>query len=387
MTVRNLLNVGRQVSLLGIMAVGMTFVLISREIDLSVGAVYALAGLMAGMLIVAGWNLWVAILIGLLIGVGIGAINGLLSTYALLPSFIATLGMMSVVRGAALLITNGEAVTVNDQSGASAQTLEAFYYLGQGRVLDLIPMQLVFFVAVAVAGWFVLSKTVFGFKVYAVGGSDKAARVSGIKVFNTKIFAFVIMGFLAALSGILSLAFLAQWPGGPHRHRGGTGRDRRRGGRRGIPLGWGRHHLGQRLGDCDHRRAAQRSRAHGHLAILATDNHWSGDYPGRGHRQVDQRAASCSQSVSDMVRAVSDVGRQARTRDPKGGSRVKHSERQKQVFSRVVSQGISEDLGWRRIPMKRTTMFVGVLRWRVLIALLLAACAPVAPAAAGARGN
>ena len=69
-------------------------------------------------------------------------------------------------------------------------------------------MQLVFFAAVAVAGWFVLSKTVFGFKVYAVGGSDKAARVSGIKVFQTKIFAFVIMGFLAALSGILSLAFL-----------------------------------------------------------------------------------------------------------------------------------------------------------------------------------
>ena len=69
-------------------------------------------------------------------------------------------------------------------------------------------MQLVFFVAAAVVGWFVLSKTVFGFRVYAVGGSDKAARVSGIKVFTTKIQAFVIMGFLAAMSGILSLAFL-----------------------------------------------------------------------------------------------------------------------------------------------------------------------------------
>ena len=208
LTVRNLLNVGRQVSMIGIMAVGMTFVLISREIDLSVGAVYAFVGLMCGMLIVGGWSLWPAIAVALLMGATIGATNGLLSTYALLPSFIATLGMMSVVRGAALLITNGEPVTVNLAEGASQQTLDVFYYLGQGRLFDVVPMQLVFFILVAVAGWFLLSKTVFGFRVYAVGGSDKAARVSGIKVFNTKILAFSIMGFLAGLSGILGMAFL-----------------------------------------------------------------------------------------------------------------------------------------------------------------------------------
>lgn len=208
LTVRNLLNIGRQVSLIGIMAVGMTFVLISREVDLSVGSIYALAGLVSGMLLVDHWPLWPAIIVGLLIGVAAGAINGLLSTYGRLPSFIATLGMLSVLRGIALLITDGQPVTINAQSGADPHTIDAFYFLGQGQLFDLIPMQLVFFVLVAIAGWLLLSKTIFGFRVYAVGGSDKAARVSGIKVFQTKIYAFVIMGFLAALSGILSLAFL-----------------------------------------------------------------------------------------------------------------------------------------------------------------------------------
>jgi len=208
LTVRNLLNVGRQISLIGIMAIGMTFVLISREIDLSVGSIYALSGLATGLLLIAGVPLWLAVLVGLIIGVSAGAVNGLLSTYGLLPSFIATLGMMSVLRGIALLMTNGQPVTINESSGVAPDTLSAFFFIGQGRLLDVVPMQLVFFIAVAFVAWILLSKTVFGFRVYAVGGSDKAARVSGIKVYQTKIEAFAIMGLLAALSGILSLAFL-----------------------------------------------------------------------------------------------------------------------------------------------------------------------------------
>ncbi|MCZ7567390.1 MAG: hypothetical protein M5U01_02165 [Ardenticatenaceae bacterium] len=128
---RNLLNVGRQVSLIGIMAVGMTFVLIAREIDLSIGSIYALAGLVVGILIVNQWNLGAVLLAGL----AIGLINGWLSTYGRLPSFITTLGMLSVVRGVALLITNGQPVTVNEGAGVSAGTLEMFYSLGQGRIL------------------------------------------------------------------------------------------------------------------------------------------------------------------------------------------------------------------------------------------------------------
>ncbi|PSJ58463.1 ABC transporter permease [Kumtagia ephedrae] len=204
----NLLNIGRQISLLGIMAVGMTFVLISGEVDLSVGSTYAFSGLAAGMLIIAGWPLAPALIVGLLTGMAIGLINGVLSTYGRLPSLIATLGMLSMVRGAALILTNGQPVTVNVRNGADAGVLETFAFMGQGYLFGVIPMQLVFFIIVAALAWVVLSYTNFGFKVFAVGGSAKAARVSGISVNTVKICAFVLMGLLAAFAGILSLAFL-----------------------------------------------------------------------------------------------------------------------------------------------------------------------------------
>jgi ribose transport system permease protein len=208
LSVRNLLNVGRQVSVLGIMAVGMTFVLVSREVDLSVGSTYAFASLVTGLLIVKGWLLIPALIVGLMAGSAIGLVNGVLSTYGKLPSFIATLGMLSVIRGAALLITDGQPVTVDVDKGARPDVIAQFYYLGQGQLFNLIPMLLVSFIVIAILGWFVLSKTTFGFRVYAVGGSDKAARLSGINIFNTKILAFVLMGLLSGLAGILSLAFL-----------------------------------------------------------------------------------------------------------------------------------------------------------------------------------
>ncbi|MBZ9997986.1 ABC transporter permease [Mesorhizobium sp. BH1-1-4] len=208
LTSLNLLNVGRQVSLLGIMAVGMTFVLIAGEVDLSVGSTYALSGLATGMLIIAGWALLPAIGAGLATGIVIGLINGVLSTYGRLPSLIATLGMLSIVRGAALILTNGQPVTVNARNGALPDVLASFGFMGQGYLFSVIPMQLVFFVIVAALAWLVLSFSNFGFRVYAVGGSAKAARVSGISVNKVKISAFVLMGVLAAFAGILGLAFL-----------------------------------------------------------------------------------------------------------------------------------------------------------------------------------
>ncbi|UDL89040.1 ABC transporter permease [Mesorhizobium sp. PAMC28654] len=208
LTSLNLLNVGRQISLLGIMAVGMTFVLIAGEVDLSVGSTYAFSGLATGMLIIAGWALLPAIGAGLLTGVAIGLINGVLSTYGRLPSLIATLGMLSIVRGAALILTNGQPVTVNLRNGALPEVLQTFSFMGQGYLFSIIPMQLVFFVIIAVLAWLVLSFSNFGFRVYAVGGSAKAARVSGISVNKVKISAFILMGLLAAFAGILSMAFL-----------------------------------------------------------------------------------------------------------------------------------------------------------------------------------
>jgi ribose transport system permease protein len=208
LTSTNLLNVGRQVSLLGIMAVGMTFVLISGEVDLSVGSTYAFAGLATGLYIVGGGGLLAALGVGLACGMVIGLINGLLSTYGRLPSLIATLGMLSMVRGAALILTEGQPVTVNVRRGAEQSVFDTFAFMGQGYLFGIVPMQLVFFIVVAAIAWVVLAYTNFGFRVFAVGGSAKAARVSGISVNWVKIWAFVVMGFLAALAGILSIAFL-----------------------------------------------------------------------------------------------------------------------------------------------------------------------------------
>jgi ribose transport system permease protein len=208
LTSLNLFNVGRQISLLGIMSVGMTFVLIAGEVDLSVGSTYAFAGLSTGMLIIAGWPLAPALAVGVLAGAAIGLINGLLSTYGRLPSLIATLGMLSMVRGAALIMTNGQPVTVNVRNGAAPDVLEWFEFMGQGYLFGVVPMQLVFFAAIAAVAWAALSYTNFGFRIFAVGGSAKAARVSGINVSAVKISAFVLMGALAAFAGVLSLAFL-----------------------------------------------------------------------------------------------------------------------------------------------------------------------------------
>jgi ribose transport system permease protein len=208
LTSLNLLNVGRQISLLGIMAVGMTFVLIAGEVDLSIGSTYAFSGLAAGMLIISGWDLLPALAAGTATGVAIGIINGVLSTYGRLPSLIATLGMLSMVRGAALILTNGQPVTVNLKNGAQPEVLASFTAMGQGYLFGIVPMQLVFFILIAAIAWFVLSYTNFGFRIFAVGGSAKAARVSGIRVNAVKIWAFVLMGALAAFAGILSMAFL-----------------------------------------------------------------------------------------------------------------------------------------------------------------------------------
>lgn len=204
----NLLNIGRQISLLGIMAVGMTFVLTCGDVDLSVGSNYALSGIICGMLIDQGWLLAPAIAAALVCGLIIGLVNGLLSTYGRLPSLIATLGMLSVVRGGALILTSGSPVTVDLSSGGKPATLNNFFAMGQGHLFGVIPMQLVFFVLVAILGWVILTFTNFGFRVFAVGGSPKAARVSGISVEKVKIAAFMLLGVLCAFAGILSLSFL-----------------------------------------------------------------------------------------------------------------------------------------------------------------------------------
>lgn len=202
-TSENLLNVGQQVSLIGIMAVGMTFVLITGEIDLSVGSIYALSSMATGLMLSheLAWPL--AILFGVLIGAACGLCNGILTVALGIPGIIVTLGTLSIFRGIALLITNAAPISLD----GTLPNIDRFAYLGQGRPWG-IPMQLIVMLTVAAVGAFVLRFTRFGFHVYAVGGSREAARLCGIGISRVRIIAFVIAGALGGLAGTAGLSFL-----------------------------------------------------------------------------------------------------------------------------------------------------------------------------------
>ena len=190
----NLLNVFKQVSLVGIMATGMTFVIIAADIDLSVGSVAALAGVLtAGFEVNMGMPLALAIIIALVVSIGIGASMGLIITKTKVHAFVVSLGMMTIVRGICFLLTNGYPI-----SGVS----ETFIKIGGGNVGG-IP-NLVFYLAAAIIlGYIVLTKTPFGRNVYAVGGNITATRLAGINVDKVRITNFMISSFCAAMAGIL----------------------------------------------------------------------------------------------------------------------------------------------------------------------------------------
>lgn len=201
----NLLSVGQQIAQIGIMAVGATFVIINGEIDLSVGSIYALSAVAAGMAIVAGLPWVVAIMIALAVGAVAGLLNGLAVVVLGVPSFIVTLGTLSVFRGATLLISDGAPISLS----SSIPGVTEFTLIGQGRLFGVIPMQLIIFAAVAALGVILLSRSRLGYNSYAVGGNKEAARLAGINVGAVKITAFVLSGLTAAIAGVLGLSFLA----------------------------------------------------------------------------------------------------------------------------------------------------------------------------------
>ncbi|MEN3189077.1 MAG: ABC transporter permease [Atribacterota bacterium] len=190
----NVLNVIRQVSIIGVIAVGMTFVILLGGIDLSVGSVVAFAGIMAaGFQVKWGGNLFLSVVIPLLIGGGIGFMNGFVSTKGRLHPFIVTLGSMSIFRGATLLVAQGKPI-----SGMSP----AFRFIGAGMV-GPIPFPVVLFLGCVIIAGIVLKRTVFGRYIYAIGGNEEAALLSGIMVERYKISAFTILGFLSGLSALI----------------------------------------------------------------------------------------------------------------------------------------------------------------------------------------
>ena len=198
-TARSVLSLLLQTSAVTIMGIGVTFTIITGGIDLSIGSVIALSGTVAVMVAIAGVPIWLSMIIGLLVGVVCGLINGLMITRLKLPPFIATLGMMMVARGVALTITNANAWPAP----------EGFGELGNGTIFGTGPKfpgisyPVLLMIAVAILFSFILTKTRIGRYTYAVGSNEEAARLSGIKVDQVKIVAYIISGLLAGLVGII----------------------------------------------------------------------------------------------------------------------------------------------------------------------------------------
>jgi len=198
LTVSNLLNVLEQTSINAVIAAGMTFVIISGGIDLSVGSIVAFSGVLLASTLQAPLPASLAIAVGVAGGAACGLVNGLLITRGRLPPFIATLGMMSVARGAALVFTEGRPV-----SGFEA----GFRSLATGRVLG-IPAPVLAAVVVYALAYVLLTRTRFGRYVYAIGGNEEATRLSGVAVRFHKTMVYVLCGVTSALAAVLLTARL-----------------------------------------------------------------------------------------------------------------------------------------------------------------------------------
>ena len=198
LSVSNLRNVLEQTAINAVVAVGMTFVIISGGIDLSVGSIVACSGVLLASALAAGAPAPAAIAAGLAAGAACGLANGLLVTRGRLPPFIATLGMMSVARGAALVFTEGRPI-----SGFDA----GFRSLATGRVLGL-PTPVLAVAVTYLAAYLLLTRTRFGRYVYAIGGNEEATRLSGVAVRFHKTAVYVLCGTTSAIAAVLLTARL-----------------------------------------------------------------------------------------------------------------------------------------------------------------------------------
>ena len=194
-TQKNILNLLRQSSIIGIIATGMTFVIISVSFDISVGAVAALSGAVTMKLITMGNGVPVAIAVLAALGIGavVGLINGIAVAKINVPSLIATMAMVSVVKGSMLMFTGGYPIT---------RTIPVLDTIGNGYVAG-IPIPVIIFAATVAIAFIILTKTRFGRYVYSVGGNEEASKLNGINVDSYKIKVFVINAVLAALAGIV----------------------------------------------------------------------------------------------------------------------------------------------------------------------------------------
>ena len=198
LNVNNLLNVARNASILIIIGIGETITLTAKDVDLSVGSIISLTGVVAAIMMnKLGLPIPLAVVTALVIGAVLGALNGVLITFVGLPPFIATYGMLWVLFGFAYLILRGAVIYGFP---------ETFRFIGNGHFLG-IPMPIVVMVVVFIASYFLLNHTTLGRRFFAAGANPEAAKMSGINVSQTVIIAYVISGFLAALAGLVLIAY------------------------------------------------------------------------------------------------------------------------------------------------------------------------------------
>lgn len=213
----SLLTVARHVALYGILAIGMTYVIITGGIDLSVGSIVGLAGMIAGGLIEQGLTLKVfgvtlyfsvpvIVLITLILGAILGAINGLIITKCKVAPFIATLGTMYIWRGFANIRSDG--ATFSKLSGSEGLGNTGFEFFGRNLAGTSIPVGVLLLLIIAIVAGIVLTKTPFGWHVLSVGGNERASMLSGIKVDRIKIWVYTFSGFCSAVVGIIATSQL-----------------------------------------------------------------------------------------------------------------------------------------------------------------------------------
>ncbi|MBQ3575596.1 MAG: ABC transporter permease [Clostridia bacterium] len=205
----NIINVVRQTVEIGIMAIGMTFLIVCGEMDLSVGSIFGSTAMLAAYIFKFSEKMHsatVVFVIALLAGGLIGAFNGLLVTKMRVPAFIATLGTMQIFRSVAYSISGGVSISVFPEWAT-----ESWVFM-MGANIGKLPVQVIIMLVLFVIAHIVLKKTKFGFEVYATGGNMRAAQLAGINTDKIKLICFIVCGMLTALSGLISIAYLKSVP-------------------------------------------------------------------------------------------------------------------------------------------------------------------------------
>ncbi|MEG1108943.1 MAG: ABC transporter permease [Oscillospiraceae bacterium] len=190
----NFINIFKQTAINGILATGMAFVILTGGFDLSVGSIVGLSGVVAALLAQGDYPVFVPILAAAGIGAFAGLFNGTLVAYLGIPAFVVTLGTQSAIRGLAYVVSGGRPVF-----GVS----KAFENIAGGKLFGVVPYLVIYLLVIVLIMGFILSKTVYGRRLYAVGGNDEAAKVSGINVRAMKMSTFAIAGLLAGIAGML----------------------------------------------------------------------------------------------------------------------------------------------------------------------------------------